>query len=187
MPSVDNVRTRVMSSEEQSRLDEAIRDCRNRLVGPTATLLTETAMRASEPLEHARWRDVNWERKLMSLKEAKGGRRDVPLSPKAIEALRELQSLAEAGSDDKVVAISYESLKAAWARACERAGVDNLRLHDLRHTAATRLALKSGNVFLVKALTGHRTMARPLQGVADEGVHAVPVREAGHQSLRLSR
>ena len=42
--------------------------------------------------------------------------------------------------------------------ACERAGIKDLKIHDLRHTAATRMALKTGNVFLVKALTGHKTM-----------------------------
>lgn len=159
MPVVDNGRTRVMSLDEQSRLDDAIADCRNRLVGPTMTLFTETGMRASEPIEHARWRDVDWDKKVLSLQDAKTGRRGVPLSPKAIAALHELRSLTGGRPDDKVVAISYESLKAAWKRACERAGVDDLRIQDLRHTAATRLALKSGNVFLVKALTGHKTMA----------------------------
>lgn len=158
MPPVKNGRKRVMSLEEQSRLDAAIADCRNRLVGPTMTLFTETGMRASEPIETARWRDVDWDRRILNLTTSKAGEREVPLSPKAIQALHELRSLTGGRPDDKVVAISYESLKAAWKRACERAGVHDLRIHDLRHTAATRLALKSGNVFLVKALTGHKTM-----------------------------
>ena len=62
--------------------------------------------------------------------------------------------------DDPIVQITYESLKAAWYRACERAGVDGLHMHDLRHTAATRMALKTGNIFLVKALTGHKTLSQ---------------------------
>jgi hypothetical protein len=49
MPKVDNARDRVMSLDEQQRLDEAITTCRNQLVGPTLTLLRETAMRTSEP------------------------------------------------------------------------------------------------------------------------------------------
>jgi hypothetical protein len=57
------------------------------------------------------------------------------------------------------VSVSYEALKAAWRRACQRAGITNLRLYDLRHTAATRAALRFGNVFLVQALTGHKTLA----------------------------
>jgi integrase len=35
--------------------------------------------------------------------------------------------------------------------------IKNLTLHDNRRTAATRMALKTGNAFLVQALTGHKT------------------------------
>ena len=54
VPKVDNARNRVMSLDEQQRLDEAITTCRNQLVGLTLTLLREAAMRTSEPLEYAR-------------------------------------------------------------------------------------------------------------------------------------
>ncbi len=114
MPKVDNARERVMSVEEQQRLDEAIQDCRNNLVGPTLALLRETAMRASEPLKYARWRDVDWERKVLRLSDGKAGKRDVPLSAAAQQALRELEALNPGKPDDKIVAISYEALKAAW-------------------------------------------------------------------------
>ena len=160
MPVVDNGRDRVMSSEEQERLDRAIQDCRNSLVGPTLTLLTETAMRSSEPLAEAVWRDVDWSAKILKLRDSKNDKRDVPLSPRAIEALQQLRTLGGGGLDDPIVQITYESLKAAWYRACERAGVDGLHMHDLRHTAATRMALKTGNIFLVKALTGHKTLSQ---------------------------
>ena len=48
LPTVRNNRDRVMSVDEERRLDEAVKDCHNHLVGPTLTLLTETAMRSSE-------------------------------------------------------------------------------------------------------------------------------------------
>lgn len=160
MPSVDNGRDRVMSLEEQARLDEAVQGCRNNLVGPTLTLLRETAMRSSEPLEHARWNAVNWSTKILSLSDGKAGKRDVPLSPVAIEALRQLWDLGRGEQDDPIVHITYEALKASWELVCKRASVKGLRLQDLRHTAATRMALKTGNIFLVKALTGHKTLSQ---------------------------
>ena len=160
MPSVDNGRERVMSQEEQARLDQAVQGCRNNLVGPILTLLRESAMRTSEPLEHARWRDVDWNLKILSLNDAKAGKRDVPLSPVAIEALRQLWDLGRGERDDPIVHITYEALKASWKHVCARAGVEGLRLQDLRHTAATRMALKTGNIFLVKALTGHKTLSQ---------------------------
>jgi integrase len=160
MPAVNNERDRVMSDDEQRRLDESIQTCRNALVGPTLTLLRETAMRSSEPLDYAKWADVDWEAKLIHLKDSKTDARPVPLSPAAIDALRELERLSTGRPEDNIVAISYEALKAAWRRVCERAGVEDLHLHDLRHTAATRMALKTGNVFLVQALTGLRTLSQ---------------------------
>ncbi|MBA3597983.1 MAG: site-specific integrase [Methylibium sp.] len=160
MPTVDNGRERVMSHEEQARLEEAVQGCRNKLVGPTLTLLRESAMRSSEPLEHARWRDVDWDLKILALSDGKTGKRDVPLSPLAIAALRQLESLGGGEKDDPIVHISYEALKASWELVCRRAGVKGLRLQDLRHTAATRMALMTGNIFLVQALTGHKTLSQ---------------------------
>jgi integrase len=154
LPPVDNVRKRVMSLEEQTLMDASLADCRNSLIVPTTTLLRETAMRSSEPLQRARWRDVNWARQVLVLPDAKAGSREVPLSPVAIQALH---ALGPGEPDEAIINISYESLRAAWGRACERAGIPNLQIHDLRRTAATRLALRTGNRFLVKALTGHKT------------------------------
>lgn len=158
MPTVDNDRSRVLSYQEQELLDQALAICRNELVAPTVTLMTETALRASEPIDNATWKDVNWDSRLLRVKDAKTGSRDVPLSPRAITALKELQRLSGGQDDQRIVAISYNSLSAAWRRALKRAGIEDLHLQDLRHTAATRMALKTGNVFLVKALTGHRTL-----------------------------
>lgn len=156
MPEVDNTRKRVVSPEERELLDASIGDCRNDLVRPVLTLLSETAMRASEPLEKACWRDINWQRCLLRLRDPKeGGERDVPLSPLALQALR---ALGPGEPNERIVSISYEALRAAWSRACQRAGIKDLNLHDLRRTAATQMALKTGNIFLVQALTGHKTL-----------------------------
>ncbi len=62
-----------------------------------------------------------------------------------------------------------------------KAKVADLRVHDLRHTSATRLALSSGNVFLVKALTGHKTFAmleRYINVKADDVVSFMEGQEA---------
>lgn len=178
MPKVDNARDRVMSMEEQARLEEAVHGCRNNLVGPTLTILRETAMRSSEPLTHARWKDVNWGLKILALSDAKAGKRDVPLSPAAIDALRQLWELGRREECDPIGHISYEALKASWELVCKRDGVEGLRLHDLRHTAATRMALKTGNIFLVKALTGHKTLGQVARYVNVKAADVVNVMHA---------
>jgi integrase len=167
------------------------------MVAPMLTLLRETAMRSSEPLERACWGDVDWARNVLSLRDAKGGKRDVPLSPDAIAALQELldhqatslPNVSEAmrraavAPNAPIVQMTYEALKAAWKRACERAGVKDLHLHDLRHTSATRMALKTGNVFLVKALTGHRTMSQVQRYVNVKADDVVKVMHAGQDRV----
>jgi hypothetical protein len=136
-------------------VDEALETCMNGLVGPAFGLMTETAMRADECLQ-AKWKGVDWDKRLLCLEDAKAGARNVPLSPRAIEILKALGPSDE--PEDKIIGISYEALKAAWTRACERAGIEDLHIQDLRHTAATRMALKSGNIFIVQKLTGHKTI-----------------------------
>lgn len=150
-----NRREVVMSEEQEQRLDEALGYCVNDLIGPATQLMTETGMRASECVEHAKWGNVDWENCTLRLEDAKTGAREVPLSVRAVEILKELGPSED--PDEKIIGITYEALKAGWRRACERAGIKGLRIHDLRHTAATRLALKSGNVLMVQALTGHST------------------------------
>lgn len=160
MPKVDNNRERVMSLDEQQRLDAALDECRNALVGPTLALLRETAMRTGEPLEYACWKDVDWKAHVIRLGDSKNDKRNVPLSPAAEEALRDLARLNSPEPDERIVQMSYNALAAAWRRACERAGLEDLHIHDLRHTAATRMMLKTGNLALVKALTGHKTWSQ---------------------------
>lgn len=179
MPRVDNERKRILSDEEKTLLDAAIADCRNGMVGPVIRLLGETAMRATEPLEKACWRDVDWKRCVLTLHDPKeGGNSEVPLSPGALQALRDL---GPGEPDAPIVTITYESLRAAWTRACERAGINDLHIHDLRRTAGTKMALKTGNIFLVQALTRHKTIAmvqRYVQVGADDAVKALHAKDA---------
>ena len=159
LPAVDNARDRVLTPHEQARLSAALRECDNPLIAPVLALLIATAMRSSEVLRGATWRDVDWDQKLLHLRDGKTGARDVPLSPAAIVALR---SLPQGPAHAPLVHVSYEALKAAWSRACTRAGVEDAHLHDLRHTAATEFAVQHGhgNVFLLQAFTGHKTLSQ---------------------------
>ena len=45
-----------------------------------------------------------------------------------------------------------------WRRACKRAGIEDLRFHDLRHEATSRFFEKGLNVMEVAAITGHKDL-----------------------------
>ena len=85
-----------------------------------------------------------------------GDSRDVPLSPVALELLRDL--LRNKTPDQLVFPIHYEALKSAWRRTCSRAGIIDLRFHDLRHEATSRFFEKGLNVMEVAAITGHKDL-----------------------------
>lgn len=72
----------------------------------------------------------------------------------------------------------------SWLKALEDAGLDDVRFHDLRHTAATRVLAASGNIKIVQRLLGHadiKTTVRYLRANVDD------VREAMLKVQALSR
>jgi integrase len=160
MPKIDNARTRVLSNREWSAVSQALAQSKNKFLAPAIALLLETAMRASEPLLQATWKNVDWLNCTLSLVDAKAGARDVPLSPGAIEVLKILRELS--GPDEsRILPITYEALKAGWQRARKIAGIEDVNIHDLRHTAATRFTLElNGNLPVLKVITGHKTYSQ---------------------------
>ena len=51
----------------------------------------------------------------------------------------------------------------AWKRACRKAGITDLRIHDLRHTAGTDLLRKTGNLKLVQKMLRHADIRSTLR------------------------
>ncbi len=116
-------------------------------------LLLFTGCRRGEILG-ARWRDVNTERGVLHLRDAKAGPRDVPLNAPALEVL---QSLPRDGEwiIPRRVAQSPLRLVRVWHRVRSRAGLDDVRIHDLRHGFAS-VAVASGiALYTVGGLLGH--------------------------------
>ncbi|MBB3182269.1 site-specific integrase [Variovorax sp. Sphag1AA] len=159
--SEDNTRKRILSEEEWVRIAPVLARSKNRCVFPLVCLMIETAMRSSEPLTRLRWQDIDWQARVLVLPDSKTGKREVPLSPGAVDILHAVQAMElTSGLEEPVFPTTYETLKKAWKTACTAAGVSNLHLHDLRHTAATRYAIEfQGNAFFIKAVTGHKTSA----------------------------
>jgi integrase len=60
--------------------------------------------------------------------------------------------------DQVVFPLHYEVLKSAWGSACSRAGISDLRFHDLRHEATSRFFEKVLNVMEVAAITRHKDL-----------------------------
>lgn len=54
-------------------------------------------------------------------------------------------------------------LRDRWQEACTTAGIENLRIHDLRHTAGTRILRATGNLAAAKAALQHRNLKTTLR------------------------
>ena len=71
----------------------------------------------------------------------------------------EMLSLEWRNVDLKKFTITQSQLRDAWETARTAAGIQDIRLHDLRHEAVSRLFEKGLNVMEAASVTGHKTLA----------------------------
>lgn len=150
-PRVEDRRERRLTDDEWIRLLDAAGQCGNPLMLPVVVLARETAMRRGELLS-MEWRHVDLEACTVLLPKTKNGHaRFVPLSPRAVDVLRVLPR-----ADPRVLPLTSNAVRLAWRRLRLRAGVDDIRLHDLRAQCATDKLLEGWSVAEVQVQTGHR-------------------------------
>jgi len=156
-PKSTQGRTRIMDTTETNALFEALRPVGRKSIWmlPLVRLARETAMRRSELLG-LRWEHVDIEKRTIFLQLTKNGTsRTVPLSTHAIQILTEIPRMI----DGRVFPITHEVVSQAFNRARKQAGVEDIRFHDLRHMAITRLAEKLPNLIELSAVSGHKSLA----------------------------
>jgi integrase len=115
-------------------------------------LAIETAMRRGELVGLQR----KWIRgRVAYLPDTKGGvSRDVPLSTTAIKAINSLPLR----TDGRLFEFQADHYSKGFLKACRKAGINDLHLHDARHEALSRMAEKGFTVLELKALGGHKTV-----------------------------
>jgi integrase len=151
---------RFLSLEELGRLGEAIRageaDGENAFTMAALRLLIFTGARLGEIL-NLRWEEVDLEKGVLALPDSKTGRKRIYLNPPALDVLRVLPNIA--GNPFVVVGhrrgARLVNLQKPWRRVRERAGLSDVRMHDLRHSFAS-VAVASGLTLpLIGKLLGH--------------------------------
>ena len=150
-------RARIMDNTETNALFDALRPTgrKSRWMLPLVKLALETAMRRSELLG-LHWEHIDLERRTIFLQLTKNGTsRTVPLSTHAIQILTEIPRMI----DGRVFPITHEVVSQAFNRARKQAGVKDIRFHDLRHMAITRIAEKLPNLIELSAVSGHKSLA----------------------------
>lgn len=165
-PNAGKARTRRLSTGEAQKLLTALQfggrrpdgtfdgGARNYWIASLVQLALETAMRQGELLK-LQWADINLKSRTAHLHDTKNGEaRTVPLSTRAVMLLSQLPRPI----NGRVFPITKGAVQKAFHRACERAGVPDLRFHDLRHEAVSRLFELGLNPMEVASISGHKTL-----------------------------
>jgi integrase len=173
LPKVENSRSRRLEGDEEVRLLKALTapagNRSNTWIKPIVILAIETAMRQKELLS-LEWKHIDLVKQVAHLPATKNGdARDVPLSTRAVSVFKKLPRSIEG----MVFPTTKSALKQSWARAvsraryayvaeCEEKGITHkpdfltdLRFHDLRHEATSRLADRLALHELMR-VTGHK-------------------------------
>lgn len=163
----ENKRERFLSDTELSRLGAALDAAENDGSELTSALsairlLALTGCRVSEVLG-LRWRDIDTAQHVISIGDAKAGARSHPVGAQTLAYLEALPR--KDGCEwlfprpNGEAPLSIWMLEAAWGRIRTKAGLQDARLHDLRHTVGTYAGQTGANAFLVRDKLGHKTLA----------------------------
>ena len=159
----ERARERFLSEAELARLGDALTEADQKgSERPEAVaalrLLALTGCRVSEVLT-LRWDEVDLERTCLRLRDSKTGPKTVPLNAPSLEVLGRVARSSEWVFPARDGARAMPTLSAAWARIRRRAGLDDLRMHDLRHSFASVGACSGQSLLVIGALLGHRRAA----------------------------
>jgi integrase len=150
-------RVRFLSDPERARLLDA-----SRKVGlfPLVSVAIMTGCRRGE-LVGLTWSAVDFKRRRLILLETKNDeRRRVPLMPAAFEIVRGLHESARNRAGGALVfGLTDNQVTTRWRRALWLAGIDDFRFHDLRHTAASYLAMSGATTNEIAEILGHKTLS----------------------------
>ncbi len=149
-------RERILSVEEEQRLLLACSARQRAHLRPLVITALDTGMRRGELLK-LRWVQVDLERRVIHVQAFHTKTltaRDVPISKRLLAELQRLWEISPKDTDGLVFGI-LDNARMAFTSARREAGLDDVRFHDLRHTAATRLIQRGLNLSEVGRILGH--------------------------------
>lgn len=151
LPPLRNARDRRLGHNDALRLKAALAACRNRLVPAVVYLAIETGLRRQEVLGLT-WDAIDLDRRTAFIPVTKTGQaRTVPLTD---DALAVLATIEPTGAS--LFPFSTNAFKLAWKRVQSRAGLTDLRFHDLRHEALSRFCELGLTIPELAVISGHR-------------------------------
>lgn len=156
-----NQRRRWLTHQQFEALLAEMPECQR----PIIITAVNTGMRLREILS-LRWGQVNFRAPVILLTDTKNGApRDVPLNSTMVDLLRNLsRDRMRHGSASAYVFVNslsgepWKSIRNTFEAAVKRAGIEDFRFHDLRHTAASWLREAGADLLVLKEFLGHKTL-----------------------------
>lgn len=142
---------------------------------PMVLLAMNTGLRRGE-LTSLVWADINLPGRMLTVRggNAKSGRtRHIPLNVEAMDVLKRYRRQHTEGRLFPVFSIAT-----AFAALLEAAGITALRFHDLRHSFASHLVMAGADLYVVKELLGHASIA-----MTERYAHLAPKQKAAAVAL----
>ena len=193
---------RFLSPAELTRLGQALTEAENNGTNPLAIaairLLLLTGARRGEILS-LRWEYVDFDRAYLRLADSKTGQKLIPLGAPALSVLKELPRVS---GNPHVLPGSREgqplvNIAKVWRAVRKAAELDDVRLHDLRHSFASVGAASGDSLLVIGKVLGHSdtaTTARyahladdPLQTAADRISKTIAAAMAGEDSTVVTQ
>lgn len=166
-PKEPRGRVRFLDDEERARLLEACKKSDSPDLYLAVILALSTGARRME-LWGMRWGQVDFARKTITLLETKNGEvRSLPLVGHALELMKERAKVRRMDTDlvfpgrktKKGEKITPVDLRRPFQTALKRAKIEDFLWHDLRHSAASYLAMNGASLAEIAEVLGHKTLA----------------------------
>lgn len=153
----NNARLRYLTLDECARLVES---CKAPHLRAIVTIALHTGMRSGE-IRNLQWRDLDFDTGFFIVRDTKNGEtRHVPMDSTVLSLLRNWGRT----EDSEFVFTNAAGGRIGWLQhgfrnALGRAGVNDLHFHDLRHTFASQWIMAGGDLYVLKSILGHKSIA----------------------------
>lgn len=154
-------RVRFLSDDERESLLKSCRAVESLPLYPIVVLALSTGMRQGEILGLT-WADMDLQRGWIVLHHTKNNdRRGLPLVGHALEVLKDHAKVRRIDTAQVFPDLTGNTpaFRKAWGVALKEAKIENFRFHDLRHSAASYLAMGGASLTEIADVLGHRTLA----------------------------
>jgi len=169
-----NTKERILSDKEARQLIAAAAFH----LKPILITALSTGMRRNEILR-LKWENVHVPERYIFIEDSKSGKtRCVPINSQIIEALSPLPHSSEYVFVNPDTKSFFTDIKTGFKAACRRAGIKGVRLHDLRHTAASIMVREGVDLVTVSKILGHSSIQMTMR-------YAHPTPEAMKKAVEI--